>query len=169
VTEQMATGRTLAVDALDRAKQHQLAAGNLLTIDNQINTTTGTVRARATFPNTHNELFPNQFVNTRLLVKTLSQVNLVPEAAIQRNNDVAFVYVVQSNNTAQTVNVKILATEAEVSAITGVKPGEQVVTDGFDKLQSGLKIVIRQPAAKPATPGAAQPPAPASDEVKKTG
>jgi len=169
VTQQMATGRTLAVDALDRAKQHQLAAGNLLTIDNQINTTTGTVRARATFPNTHNELFPNQFVNTRLLVKTLSQVNLVPEAAIQRNNDVAFVYVVQSNNTAQTVNVKILATEAEVSAITGVKPGEQVVTDGFDKLQSGLKIVIRQPAAKPATPGAAQPPAPASDEVKKTG
>jgi multidrug efflux system membrane fusion protein len=169
VTEQIATGRTLPVDALDRTKEHKLAAGNLLTIDNEINTTTGTVRARATFPNTHNELFPNQFVNTRLLVKTLTQVNLVPEAAIQRNNDVAFVYVVQANATVQSVNVKILATEAEVSAVTGVKPNEQVVTDGFDKLQNGLKIVIRRPAAKPAAPDAAQPPAAATAEVKKTG
>ena len=169
VTEQIAAGRTLAVDALDRTKEHKLAAGNLLTIDNEINTTTGTVRARATFPNTHNELFPNQFVNTRLLVKTLTQVNLVPEAAIQRNNDVAFVYVVQPNATVLSVNVKILATEAEVSAVTGVKPNEQVVTDGFDKLQNGLKIVIRRPAAKPAAPDAAQPPAAATAEVKKTG
>ena len=69
----------------------------------------------------------------------------------------------------QSVNVKILATEAEVSAVTGVKPNEQVVTDGFDKLQNGLKIVIRQPAAKSATPDAAQPPAAANAEVKKTG
>jgi multidrug efflux system membrane fusion protein len=169
VTEQIATGRTLPVDALDRTKVRKLAAGNLLTLDNEINTTTGTVRARATFPNTHNELFPNQFVNTRLLVKTLTQVNLVPEAAIQRNNDVAFVYVVQPNATVLSVNVKILATEAEVSAVTGVKPNEQVVTDGFDKLQNGLKIVIRRPAAKPAAPDAAQPPAAATAEVKKTG
>jgi multidrug efflux system membrane fusion protein len=169
VTGQMATGRTLPVDAMDRTKQHNLATGTLLTIDNEINTTTGTVRARAKFPNTHNELFPNQFVNARLLVKTLTQVNLVPEAAIQRNNDVAFVYVVQPNNTVQSVNVKILATEAEVSAVIGVKPNEQVVTDGFDKLQNGLSIVIRQPAANPATPGAAQPPATANGEVKKTG
>jgi len=169
VTEQIANGRTLPVDALDRTKERKLAAGNLLTIDNEINTTTGTVRARATFPNTHNELFPNQFVNTRLLVKTLTQVNLVPEAAIQRNNDLAFVYVVQQNATVQSVNVKILATEAEVSAVTGVKPNEQVVTDGFDKLQNGLKIAIRQPAAKPTTPDAAQPPAAPNGEVKKTG
>jgi multidrug efflux system membrane fusion protein len=81
VTEQMATGRTLAVDALDRTKQRTLASGTLITVDNQINTTTGTVRARATFPNTHNELFPNQFVNARLLVKTLTQVDLVPAPA----------------------------------------------------------------------------------------
>jgi membrane fusion protein, multidrug efflux system len=78
VVEQTSAGTTLAVKALDRTKQHQLADGTLLTIDNQINTTTGTVRARATFPNTHNELFPNQFVNVRLLVKTLTDVTLVP-------------------------------------------------------------------------------------------
>jgi membrane fusion protein, multidrug efflux system len=149
VTEQMATGRTLAVDALDRTKQRTLASGTLITVDNQINTTTGTVRARATFPNTHNELFPNQFVNARLLVKTLTQVDLVPAAAIQRNNDAAFVYVIQTGGTVQSRNVKILATEAEVSAVTGVRPNEQLVTDGFDKLQNGSKVVVRKPAAAP--------------------
>jgi membrane fusion protein, multidrug efflux system len=169
VTEQIATGRTLAVDALDRTKQRKLAAGNLLTLDNEINTTTGTVRARATFPNTQNELFPNQFVNTRLLVKTLTQVNLVPEAAIQRNNDVAFVYVVKPDSTVQSVNVKILATEAAVSAVTGVAPNQQVVTDGFDKLQNGLRIAIRKPASQSATSDNSQSPATADGEVKKTG
>jgi multidrug efflux system membrane fusion protein len=168
VTERIATGSALPVDALDRTKQRKLATGTLLTIDNEINTTTGTVRARAQFANTHNELFPNQFVNTRLLVKTLTQVSLVPEAAIQRNNDIAFVYVVQADSTVQSRNVKILATEATVSAVTAVKPDEQVVTDGFDKLQNGMKIVIRQPPAKAAASGAA--PAQATNaEVKKTG
>jgi multidrug efflux system membrane fusion protein len=169
VTEQVATGRILAVDALDRTKQHKLAAGSLLTLDNEINTTTGTVRARATFPNTQNELFPNQFVNTRLLVKTLTQVNLVPEAAIQRNNDVAFVYVVKPDMTVQSVNVKILATEAAFSAVTGVTASQQVVTDGFDKLQNGLKIAIRKPPAKSATADSSPPAATADGEVKNTG
>jgi multidrug efflux system membrane fusion protein len=145
-TRGIATGHPLAVQALDRSKQHQLATGTLITIDNQVNTTTGTVRARATFPNTHNELFPNQFVNARLLVKTLTQVNLVPQAAIQRNNDVAFVYVEQPDNSVKSVNVTILATEGETSAITGVTAGEQLVTDGFDKLQNGSKIVQRKAA-----------------------
>ena len=148
VTAQMATGRAMQVLALDRSKQHQIAAGSLITVDNQVNTTTGTVRARATFPNSHNELFPNQFVNARLLVKTLTQVNLVPQAAIQRNNDAAFVYVEQPDSTVQSVNVTILATEGETSAVTGVKPGQQLVTDGFDKLQNGSKIVQRKAAAE---------------------
>jgi membrane fusion protein, multidrug efflux system len=155
VVEQMAAGQMLAVKALDRTKQKQLADGMLLTVDNQINTTTGTVRARATFPNTHNELFPNQFVNARLLVKTLKQVALVPDAAIQRNNDAAFVYVIQSDNSVKTQDVKILATEAGQTAITGVSANEQLVTDGFDKLQNGSKIVVRQPAAPGAKPAAA--------------
>jgi multidrug efflux system membrane fusion protein len=145
-TRGIAAGRAMTVQALDRSKQHQLATGTLITIDNQVNVTTGTVRARATFPNTHNELFPNQFVNARLLVKTLAQVNLVPQAAIQRNNDTAFVYVEQPDSTVKSVNVTLLATEGETSAITGVKVGDQLVTDGFDKLQNGSKIVQRKAA-----------------------
>jgi multidrug efflux system membrane fusion protein len=143
VTAEMAHGRTMPVQALDRGKQHQLATGALLTVDNQVNTTTGTVRARATFANARNELFPNQFVNARLLVKTLTQVNLVPQAAIQRNNDAAFIYALQPDNIVKSVNVTVLATEAGTSAITGVKTGDQLVTDGFDKLQNGSKIVQR--------------------------
>jgi multidrug efflux system membrane fusion protein len=148
VTTAMAAGHTMAVQALDRSKQHLIATGALLTVDNQVNTATGTVRARATFANAQGELFPNQFVNARLLVKTLTQVNLVPQAAIQRNNDVAFVYAVQPDSTVKSINVTILATEAGSSAITGVKAGDLLVTDGFDKLQSGSKIVQRKPAAE---------------------
>ena len=148
VVEQTSLGKTLTVKALDRTKQHELADGTLLTVDNQINTTTGTVRARATFPNTHNELFPNQFVNVRLLVQTLSDVTLVPEAAIQRNNDAAFVYLIQADGSVKQQNIKIIATEGQVSAASGVDPGQQVVTDGFDRLQNGSKVTIKKPAAK---------------------
>jgi multidrug efflux system membrane fusion protein len=155
VTAQMATGRTLQVLALDRAKEHQIAVGSLLTVDNQVNITTGTVRARASFPNTKNELFPSQFVNARLLLKTLTQVNIVPQAAIQRNNDIAYVYVVQPDSTVKSQNVKILATEGETSAVTGVEAGAQLVTDGFDKLQNGSKVAQR----KAAPPSSAAPPA----------
>jgi membrane fusion protein, multidrug efflux system len=158
VTAQMTTGRAMQVLALDRSKQHQIAAGSLLTVDNQVNTTTGTVRARATFANAHNELFPSQFVNARLLVKTLTGVNLVPQAAIQRNNDVAFVYAEQPDGTVQSKNVKILATEAETSAVTGVNPGDMLVTDGFDKLQNGSKIVQRKVPAAPEANAAAKNP-----------
>jgi multidrug efflux system membrane fusion protein len=147
VTAQMATGRVMPVLALDRAKAHQIAAGSLITVDNQVNVTTGTVRARATFPNTKNELFPSQFVNARLLVKTLTQVNLVPQAAIQRNSDIAYVYAVQPDSTVKSQNIKILATEGETSAVTGVSAGAQLVTDGFDKLQNGSKVVQRKAAA----------------------
>jgi multidrug efflux system membrane fusion protein len=135
------------VDALDREQQHTLAQGTLITLDNQINPTTGTVRARATFPNQDNELFPNQFVNARLFVKTLHKVDLVPTAAIQHNLDAAFIYLVQADSTVKSSDVKIIATEGEVSAVTGVNPGDKVVTDGFDKLQSGVKVAIRQAQA----------------------
>src|SRR5579862_5544458 len=146
VTSGMSAGRSMPALALDRSKEHQIAAGTLLTVDNQVNVTTGTVRARATFPNINNELFPNQFVNARLLVKTLTQATLVPQAAIQRNNDVAFVYVVQPDSTVKSTDVKIVATEGETSAVTGVSPGAQLVTDGFDKLQNGSKVAQRKPA-----------------------
>jgi multidrug efflux system membrane fusion protein len=147
VTEQTSSGRSLQVIALDRAQQRKLAEGTLITLDNQINVTTGTVKARATFANKNFELFPNQFVNARLLVKTLTNVVLVPSASVQRNSDAAFVYVVQPNSTVQSRDVKILATDGETTAVTGVKPNEQLVTDGFDKLQSGSKVALRQPQA----------------------
>ena len=115
------------------------------------------MRARATFPNTHNELFPNQFVNARLLVKTLTQVNLVPQSAVQHNSEQAFVYVVQPDSTVQSRNVKILATEGQSSAVTGVAAGDQLVTDGFDKLQDGSKIVHRTTAPAEASAAAQKP------------
>jgi multidrug efflux system membrane fusion protein len=158
VVAQMATGRPMPVLALDRTKQSQLASGTLLTVDNQVNTTTGTVRARATFPNTHNELFPSQFVNTRLLVKTLTQASLVPQAAIQHNGDVAFVYVVQTDHSVKSTNIKILATEGETSAVSGVSQGQQLVTDGFDKLQNGSKVVARSSAPAQTSPPQQSPP-----------
>ena len=154
VTEQIAAGHKLSVTALDRTRNRTLSSGTLLALDNQINVATGTVRARASFANTHNELFPNQFVNTRLLVKTLTKVNLVPDAAIQRNNDLAFLYVVQPDSTVQTSNIKILASDGGVSAITGAESNAQVVTDGFDKLQNGSKIVIPKKAPAAANPAA---------------
>jgi membrane fusion protein, multidrug efflux system len=167
VTEQTSAGRTLHVDALDRAQQRKLAEGSLLTLDNQINTTTGTVKARAVFPNTKNELFPNQFVNARLLVKTLTKVVLVPSASVQRNSDAAFVYVIQQDgNTVQSRDVKIVASEGETTAVTGVKPGEKLVTDGFDKLQSGSKIAVREPQAA-AAPDAGAVPAPSAPAPAK--
>jgi multidrug efflux system membrane fusion protein len=150
VTAQMGSGHPLAVKALDRSKQHEIAQGELLTVDNQINTTTGTVRARASFPNTHNELFPNQFVNARLLVKTLSHVDLVPDAAVQRSSDTAFVYVIQKDSTVKSQNVRVLASEGGKTAVTGVGAGAQVVVDGFDKLQNGSKVQLRTAQGKPA-------------------
>lgn len=153
VVDQISSGARLQVDALDRTQRRKLAAGTLLAIDNQVNTATGTVRIRATFPNTHNELFPNQFVNARLQLKTLSQVALIPDAAIQRNNDITFVYVIQPDNTVQSRNVTVLATEGGASAVSGVVAGDQVVTDGFDKLTNGTAVAVRQPPAAPAQGG----------------
>jgi multidrug efflux system membrane fusion protein len=166
----MLSGREVQVLALDRSKQHQISSGSLLTVDNQVNTTTGTVRARAQFANTHNELFPSQFVNARLLVKTLTDANLVPQAAIQRNNDQAFVYEVQPDSTVKSTSIKILATEGETSAVDGVTPGAELVTDGFDKLQNGSKVMQRKPGPAPARSAApGPPPADGSAAAKSTG
>jgi multidrug efflux system membrane fusion protein len=153
VVSQMRVGHKLPVDALDRDNQTELAQGTVLTLDNQIDPTTGTVRVRARFPNVDNRLFPNEFVNARLLVKTLINVNLVPTAAIQRNNDVAFVYVVDpTKKTVQSRNVNIATSDGNMAAVTGVSPGETVVMDGFDKLQDGTKVAIRKAASAASTP-----------------
>jgi len=160
-------GAKLRVDALDREDQHQLTQGTLLTIDNQVDTTTGTVRARATFQNENFKLFPNEFVNARLLVKTLSHMNIIPTAAVQRNNEQAFVYVVNpADDTVQSRDIQIAATDGNSAAVTGVNPGETLVTDGFDRLEEGSKVVIRQQNAEP-SPQPNQSPARAKPSALK--
>jgi multidrug efflux system membrane fusion protein len=148
VQHEVRLGHSLRVDALDREDQHQLAQGTLLTLDNQIDVTTGTVRVRATFPNEKNELFPNEFVNARLLVRTLHAVTIVPTAAIQRNGDQAFVYVVNhASSTVQLRDLKITQTTGDAAAVTGVNPGDTVVVDGFDRLENGAKVSVHPSVA----------------------
>lgn len=145
VTSQIRAGNKLRVDALDREDQNELAQGTVLTIDNQIDITTGTVKVRATFTNKDYKLFPNEFVNAKLLVKTLQKVNLISTAAIQRNNDVTFVYVIKPDKTVQSRNINVAATDGNTAGVTGVTSGETIVTDGFDKLQDGVRVSIRKP------------------------
>jgi multidrug efflux system membrane fusion protein len=133
----------LPVEAWDRNSTHKLAEGKLLTINNQIDTTTGTVKLRATFDNRDNALFPNQFVNSRLLVNTQNGVTLVPTAAVQHNGEAAFVYVIDTTkNVASVRNVKTGVTDAGVVAVQGIEPGTIVATSSFDKLQAGSKIIV---------------------------
>ena len=148
VQAQMRKLHTLSVEAWDRAQTKQIAKGKLMTIDNQIDTTTGTVKLRAQFDNKDMALFPNQFVNTRLLVNTLNDVTLVPTSSIQHNGTVSFVYVV-ANGTASVRNVTTGVAEGGMTAVEGVNPGEVVATSSFEKLQNGSKVV--EPKQAPAT------------------
>jgi multidrug efflux system membrane fusion protein len=138
----------LSVDALDRSGQKQLASGTLTALDNQIDTTTGTVKARATFDNQNDALFPNQFVNTRLLVNTLRAVTLIPTSAIQQNGRASFVYVIQ-NNVANMRNVKAGVTEGQVTQVDGLNPGDVVANSSFEKLQDKSPVTISARAPKP--------------------
>ncbi len=144
VQQQIRAGRRLPTEAYDRDLKHKLATGSLLTIDNQIDTTTGTVKLKATFPNPGDALFPTQFVNARLLVDTRPGVVIVPSAAIQRSPQSTFVYVVKPDNTVEARNIEIQTAEGNDTSISrGLSAGEVVVTDGVDKLQSGTKVVAR--------------------------
>jgi multidrug efflux system membrane fusion protein len=131
----------LKVEAFDRADQKQIAQGMLLTLDNQIDTTTGTVKARASFPNKDSSLFPNQFVNTRLLVNTLVGATLIPTAAVQHNGQAAFVYVLDSNK-AHMRPITVGVTEGQTVQVQGINPGDVLATSSFDKLQDNTPITI---------------------------
>jgi multidrug efflux system membrane fusion protein len=145
VEAQTRKGKQLQVLALDRAQLTNLGTGKLLTFDNQIDTTTGTVKMRGIFDNKDGALFPNQFVNTKLLVDTLQGVTLIPSAAIQQNGQTSFVYLIQ-NEAAQIRNIKVGVTDAGQTAVTGINPGDTVATSSFEKLQNGAKVVIsKQP------------------------
>jgi multidrug efflux system membrane fusion protein len=117
---------------------------------------------RATFANRDYRLFPNEFVNAKMLVKTLRNVNLIPMAAIQRDNDIAYVYILQPNNTVKSQNIKIENSDGTTAAVTAVSVGQTLVTDGFDRLTDGAKVVVRQPAETPAeaNPNSTEEPAP---------
>jgi multidrug efflux system membrane fusion protein len=126
-----------------------LATGTLTTFDNQIDTTTGTFKLRASFANDDNALFPNQFVNARLLVDTLKGVTRVPVAAVQQGLPGAFVYVINADNTVSVKTVKIGVTDGKLEQVlSGLSPGDRVVTDGTDRLRDGAKVTV--PAAKTA-------------------
>jgi multidrug efflux system membrane fusion protein len=147
----------LPVNAFDRAALKQIASGTLLTLDNQIDTTTGTVKARATFDNRDAALFPNEFVNTRLLVNTLQGATIIPSSAIQHNGNVAFVYVIQ-DNTAHMRNVKPGVTEGNNTEVTGIEPGDVVADSSFDKLQDKAKVIVsKQPMPGSHTIGSSAP------------
>jgi multidrug efflux system membrane fusion protein len=155
VEARLRTGAKLSVGAYDRTAQKKIESGELLTLNNQIDTTTGTVKARASFDNKNGGLFPNQFVNTRLLVNTLQGVTLVPSSAIQQNGTASFVYVIQSG-VARTRGVKPGVTDGGVTQVDGVNAGEVVANSSFDKLKDNAAVVIAAtPAPAAATPGSA--------------
>jgi multidrug efflux system membrane fusion protein len=150
VEDRLRKKATLAVDAYDRTALTKIASGKLLTLDNQIDTTTGTVKARAVFDNKNDALFPNQFVNTRLLVNTLQGVTLVPASAIQQNGQASFVYVIQ-NNIAHLRTIKPGVTDGGLTQVDTINPGDVVANSSFDKLQENTAVAISNPApAKPA-------------------
>ncbi len=143
VLQKTRAGRTLAVEAWDRELKAKLATGSLLAIDNQIDPSTGTVRIKAQFANDDRSLFPNQFVNARLLVDTIKGSVLVPTAALQRSPQSTYVYVVKPDGTVEMRTVEAQLTEGDSTSLkTGVAAGEVVVVDGVDKLQPGTKVAL---------------------------
>jgi membrane fusion protein, multidrug efflux system len=144
IQEQLRRGHRLSVEAFDRTQQKKLASGWLQSLDNQIDTTTGTLKLKAIFANKDNALFPNQFANVRLLVATQNGATLIPTAAIQRNADSAFVYLVKTDQTVVMQNVSVGTADGDITAVEGLQSGDTIAVDGFDKLQNGNKVVVRQ-------------------------
>jgi multidrug efflux system membrane fusion protein len=141
VLDRLNAGADLPVEAYDRAEQRKLSTGSLLTLDNEIDQTTGTVRLKAVFPNTDNHLFPNQFVNARLQLDVKHGATVVPTAAIQRSPRGPFVYVVKSDQTVEVRPVTVGVTDGDDVAIdTGLSVGEPVVVDGAERLRDGSPV-----------------------------
>jgi multidrug efflux system membrane fusion protein len=162
IIQRLHTGATLSVEAYDRANVRHLATGKLATLDNQIDTTTGTLKLRALFDNPDQLLYPNQFVNARLLVNTMQDTVRVPVPAVQRGEPGTFVYVINANNTVSVRAVKLGPTDGGYMAVlSGLQPGDKVVTDGTDRLRDGTTVTVPPPPA----PAAAATPAPAPGQT----
>lgn len=154
VLKQVHAGQTLVATAYDRTGNTKIEVGQLATIDNQIDTTTGTVKLRAIFADRAYDLFPNQFVNIRLTVDTLKGVDIVPQAAIQRGAPGTFVYLVKPDETVAATTVTLGPDDGEnVAVLKGLNPGDKVVTDGADRLKDGAKVVITEGAGQAAGQG----------------
>jgi multidrug efflux system membrane fusion protein len=177
VYQELRAGQTLQVTAWDRTNSTQIAAGTLMTVDNEVDTTTGTVKLRAIFPNTNFELFPNQFVNARLLERTLTNVTVVPVAAVQHGAPGTFVYVIKPDNSVAVQVVKTGVTDEDrVQILSGLNPGDSVVVDGADQLREGTRVRIMQdqgdeaatenngPGAPPGEQSGNQAPVPAQEK-----
>ena len=163
VMKRLRTGERLQVEAYDREQKVKLATGALLTVDNQIDPATGTVKLKAQFPNEDGSLFPNQFVNVRMLLDTRRDATILPAAAIQRGVQGTFVYVVKEDKTAALRQVKIGTTEGENVAVeSGVSPGDLVVVEGTDRLRDGAKVEIPDPNSR-AAPADGKAPAKGED------
>ncbi len=148
IQKQLRAGKTLTADAFDRAQTKKIATGVLETLDNQIDPSSGTLKFKAIFTNSDESLFPNQFVNVRLLVDTLEDVTLLPNTVIQRNADSAFVYLIKpdpagTNQVVAMQTVTIGTTDGNVSSVDEIDPGTKVVADNFNKLSDGAKVILR--------------------------
>jgi multidrug efflux system membrane fusion protein len=158
VLDKLKTGASLTVEAFDREQKRKLATGTLLTVDNQIDPNTGTVRLKAVFPNDDSELFPNQFVNARLLLDVKRGATVVPSAAVQRGPKGTFVYVVNADRTVGVRPVAVGVSHGEEASIdTGLSPDELVVVEGTEKLREGSKVEVQSQNGLPATGGIDQP------------
>jgi len=143
VVQQLRAGQTLRVEAWDRSEKLKLAEGELESVDNLIDTATGTIKLKARFANAEEMLFPNQFVNVRLRVKTLTNVTLMPSAALQFGSDGTFAYVVDAEDKVQLTPISIGPSDGQLSVVEqGLKPGERLVLEGTDRLRSGNKVEV---------------------------
>lgn len=159
VVQQLRGGETLTVEAWDRSEKLKLAEGELESVDNLIDTATGTIKLKARFANAEELLFPNQFVNVRLRVKTLQDVTLMPSAALQFGATGTFAYVVDADDKVQLTPISIGASDGVVTVVEqGLKPGDRLVQEGTDRLRSGNKVEVinDKPAATETEPTTAE-------------
>ena len=153
IIQRLRAGASLAVEAYDRSNTRLLATGTLAALDSQISTTTGTLNLRAMFANPDEMLYPNQFVNARLLVSTMQDAVRVPVPAVQHGEPGAFVYLINADNTVSVRPIKVGPVDGNFQAVlSGLNPGDRVVTDGTDRLRDGAVVTLPAAAAKKGAP-----------------
>jgi multidrug efflux system membrane fusion protein len=169
IQQQLRKGKKLTVEAYDRDERTKLASGTLLTLDNVIDPTTGTLKLKAIFDNKDGALFPSQFVNIKLLVDTQHNVTLIPSPAIQRNAQGAFAYVIKNGQTASQRSITPGTTDGTVTAVEGIEPQEVVAINGFDRLLDGAKVMVRPTGSGNGAAGQGQPQPSSGNQSAPTG